>query len=71
MNLYRIWQEVNDGYDAYDSAIVCAKDEEEARNIEVGSSNSWTSPEYVKVEKIGKANKGIEKGIILASFNAG
>ena len=33
MNIYRIWQEVNDNYDTYDSAIVIAKDETSARLI--------------------------------------
>lgn len=33
MNIYRISQNVNVDYDTYDSAIVVAKDEDEARKI--------------------------------------
>lgn len=33
MNLYKISQDVNDGWDTFDSAIVAAKSEEDARNI--------------------------------------
>ena len=72
--LYKIWQNTNNGYDTYDSAIVCAETEEEARNIEVGSVGEyggWVSPEYVHVEEIGIAKDSVKKGIILASFNAG
>lgn len=38
MNLYLISQNVNTGYDTYDSAVVCANNEEEARNILPGGS---------------------------------
>ena len=30
MNLYKIWQEVNNGYDTFDEAVVCAENQEEA-----------------------------------------
>lgn len=33
MNIYRISQDVNHGYDVFDSAIVCANTEEEAVRI--------------------------------------
>ena len=33
MKLYRIWQEVNNDYDTFDSAVVAAYDEEDARSI--------------------------------------
>ena len=70
--LYKIWQERNNEYDTYDSAVVCATSEEEARHIEVGDPiYEWTNPEYVKVEEIGIANDDVEKGVIVASFNAG
>ncbi|MGX9980735.1 hypothetical protein [Methylobacterium fujisawaense] len=38
MNLYRISQTVNDGYDTYDSAIVAAPDEATARKIHPSAS---------------------------------
>lgn len=33
MHLYKLTQEINNDYDTYDSAIVCAENEEEARTI--------------------------------------
>lgn len=33
MKLFKIWQTVNNGYDTYDSAVVCAYDENAARQI--------------------------------------
>lgn len=33
MNLYIISQDINNDYDTYDSAVVCAEDEEDAREI--------------------------------------
>ena len=33
MKIYLISQEENDDYDTYDSAVVCAENEEEARSI--------------------------------------
>jgi hypothetical protein len=70
--LYKIWQNKNTDYDTYDSAIVCAENEEEARNTNLGSvGGSWVKPEDVHVEEIGIANDDIKKGIILSSFNAG
>lgn len=74
MNLYRLKQDTNNDYDTFDSAIVAAENEEDARNIAVGSVGkygSWVKPEDVEVELIGVAKKGIEAGVILASFNAG
>ena len=72
MKLFRISQEVNRGYDTYDSAVVCAESEEEARSMtpdEYGAG--WTDAVNVKVEYLGKAGEGLEKGVIVASFNAG
>ena len=97
MKLFRIWQEVNNGYDTYDSAIVAAESDEQARITSVceymrlefdesedswmrtmddGSKRkddnwSWAHPKHVQVEYIGEAKEGTEKGVILASFNAG
>ena len=72
--LYWIWQNKNTDYDTYDGAIVCAENEEEARNTDLGSFEeygSWVKPEDVHVEEIGIANDNIKKGIVLDSFNAG
>ena len=101
MKIYKISQNVNNNYDTYDSAIVCAENEEEAKTISPDNfypydektktfhwwtnqgtkneqyepeniCNSWCSRiEQVDVEYIGEAKKGMKKGVILASFNAG
>jgi len=94
VKLFKIYQDTNTNYDTYDSAIVCAENEEEARRINPGSfheigkddkwyfvfsngkreqdqDRSWTDIENVRVIYIGEAKEGTEKGLILASFNAG
>jgi hypothetical protein len=79
MNLYLIWQDVNVGYDTYDSAVVYAETEDEARQVNVGNEYSWTPyPECVQVQLIGIADKSVlemtdyrDNRIIVASFNAG
>jgi len=82
MNLYLISQNINEGYDTYDSAVVCANSKKEARMIHPaeyeddwnGKSrewDSWCNAENVQVIKIGVAFKKIKKGVVCASFNAG
>lgn len=80
MNIYLISQEVNNDYDTYDSAVVCAKDEDNAKAIHPDgtappdiwySLTTWTQTDNVKVKLIGKAAKGIKRGVICASYNAG
>jgi len=75
MNLYLIERTDHWGYDDYDSAVVCAENVEEARRTEVAVSkygfNPWTTPDNVKVKMLGTAKDNIEKGVVLASFNAG
>jgi len=100
MNIYKLSQNINDDYNTYDSCVVCAENEEEARLIHPSwvvthcDNENWygtdsTGKEYkteddypiewvkrkdvdkIEVEYIGKAKKGMKKGVILASFNAG
>ena len=81
MNLYLLTQDVNTDWDTYDSVIVCAESEEEAVKINpdgdiFGTVRRWGSgwvkdPSLVKCRKIGVADESIEKGVVLASFNAG
>jgi hypothetical protein len=79
MNLYLLTQDKLDGYDTYDSAVVCAKSETAARTIHpsgyegdnVWKWDSWPTPEDVVVKLIGTAVRGSEAGVICASFNAG
>jgi len=92
MNLYKISQDENDGYDTFDSAVVAAESEDDAKRM--NPANIWEGLSYndadengrfndnafgvwatnisaVKVELIGVAADGIERGVIVASFNAG
>jgi hypothetical protein len=73
MNIYKIWQKYNTDWDTYDSAIVTAETEEEARRITPGSDvDEWVSDfNYVNVKLIGKAVDGTKSRVILGSFNAG
>jgi len=83
MNLYLIQQDTNLGYDTYDSAVVIATSEEEAKTIhpdghrwEGGkwSENDWgvwTVPDNVTVTCIGVATQGQVGDVVCASFNAG
>jgi hypothetical protein len=75
MKLYLIYRTDEYGYDEYDEAVVCAESEEEARNIHpregCSSLEGWIEPKDVKVSYLGEAEKGWEKGVICASFNAG
>ena len=76
LKLWLISQEENTGWDTYDSIVVAAKTEEEARLINpVGEwklYSAWcSSPDKVNVEYLGIATEGVEPGIVLSSFNAG
>jgi len=74
MKLYLLSQDVNPGYDTYDSCVVAAMDEDSARVISpsaYSSETSWCNPADVNVECIGIANDGTVEGVICASFNAG
>lgn len=77
MKLFLISQSENSDYDTYDSFVVCADNEQEAKDIVWDKYSRTTySPwafnkEAVSSEQIGEANEKQERGIILASFNAG
>jgi hypothetical protein len=83
MKLFLISQTENQGYDTYDSAVVCAPDEDAARMMDPGGINgelanfdkklsSWcTSADNVTVELIGDAAPHVPVGVVCASFNAG
>ena len=85
MNIYKLTQTENRGYDTFDSSIVVAKTETEAKNIHPGAKwthpdddpwkDEWSdwasSPSNVTAELIGKADNSYTKPqTILASFNA-
>jgi len=84
MNIYKITQSENNGYDTYDAAIVIAPDESAARYIHPDGDLTWSkkgawdysyswccSPDEVTVELIGVAIDTAPAGVVLASFNAG
>ena len=80
MNLYLIYQvDKGDNWDSYGSAVVCAPNEETARNLSPhnGKPINWKvfnyswwvdSPDKVMVKLLGKANKGVEAGLICHNF---
>lgn len=79
MKLWRISQKAS-GYDTYDSAIVAAVSKTDAKKIRPDGSecgetrhphDTWCAISEVEVEYIGVAAKRIERGVILASFQAG
>ena len=84
MNIYKIYQKVNNDYDTYGGFVVYAKDKEAARDMGPATENgkvNWED-EYLKqcwvekredviVEFIGVAVDRTEPGIILTSFRAG
>lgn len=84
MNLYKISQTVNGGYDTFSDAVVAACDEEHAKymhpcaNEKINwykeqdlKSYTWCHPKDVRVELIGTAIEGTQEGVICASFHAG
>ena len=85
MKIYLISQDFNTNYDTFDSAVVAAEDEMEAKRTHPSKrfpkpveewgdffNDDWVpSPVFVKVTYIGEAKPCTEKGVILASFNAG
>jgi hypothetical protein len=75
MKLWLLTQNVNGGYDTYDSCVVAEESEVTAKLITPGESNweyTWAAPKDVKALMIGEAALGITRGqVICASFNAG
>ena len=78
MKLFLIAQDVNTGYDTFDSAVVAAENGGDAQKILPGENEwmgndvrFWCEPQHVAVKYLGEAADGIEKGVISASYNAG
>ena len=80
MKLFLISQDENCGYDTYDSAVVCAESEEDAKKMnpsggratdEKEDYGTWTTLKHVDVEYIGEAKEGSEPEVVCSSFNAG
>lgn len=86
LKLYLLTQDTLNGYDVYDGAVVCAKDEDDARTIHPSGCvvnhsdccgdmclcyDDWPEPHLISVRLIGVAVNGTKRGLICASFNAG
>ncbi len=82
MKLFKISQTVNQEYDSFDSAVVIARDEDDARTIHPSTLEnpvlekddmwrSWCGIGEVRVEYLGEAKPGSERSIVCASFHAG
>lgn len=78
MKLFHISQTENNNWDTFDSAVVAAETDKDARNIhpirdgwEPGDGTWCSSPDKVIVRYLGEARKGTLPGVICASFNAG
>lgn len=81
MKLYLLTQSASTGYNTFDSILVAAKNEEDAKTIapngqrfpeEYSHVGDWArTTKQVDAELIGIARKGIERGVVIASFNAG
>ncbi len=80
MNVYRVSQTINNGYDTYDSCIVFAESEEDARsnNLQFDDEdwqNDWvkeSQKDKLEIELLWELIPGSERdtGVILSSFNA-
>lgn len=80
MNLYFLSRTDYVGYDEYDSFVMCAESEEEARKFQPNGKEftdelyqgSWTKNICdVHCVLIGAASEKVRKGVVIASFNAG
>jgi hypothetical protein len=84
MKIWLLSQDTNDGYDIFDSCVVAAETEDEARHIHPNLSwgpdyglsaewdvRTWVPPSEVKVKYIGVAEhpEELESRVICASFN--
>jgi hypothetical protein len=80
MKLYLLEQHDNLDYDTYDSCLVCAENEADARTIDPYGKefkenvqwSSWAiSKDSITCEEIGEANDKQKRGVIIASKNNG
>ena len=82
MKLWKIWQDVHSDWDTYDSAVVVAETEEQAKLVHPGNYevwdgtdetySSWCASKDVHAEYIGEAKEGMkDRSVVCVSFNAG
>lgn len=80
-SLYLISQTKVEGYDTYDSAVVCASTLETAKLIHPSGKDTlldatacrytWPAIEYISAKYLGESKPGLSVGVVCASFNAG
>lgn len=72
MKIYKLTRTDRVDYDEFDSIIVIAKNETNARKIKPSSTGTWSIDNHILCELIGTASKSYKKEImLLGSFNAG
>jgi hypothetical protein len=80
MKLFLLQQEENTSWDTYDSIVVCAIDEEDAKTIDpygdvfipVKYLGTWAkTKEGIICTEIGQASIDLKRGVVIGSFNAG
>ena len=82
MKLYLISRDGYTDYDQFDSAVVCAESEQDARmthpwdfikdwdGVAGDDYPTWVNASEVVVKEVGLAHPKTERGVICASFNA-
>jgi hypothetical protein len=79
LKLWKLTQTSNGGYDTFDSCVVAAETEQEAKKIRPDRKtwlDNWArcwadSPNKVRAEYIGETDRIFPDPIICSSFNAG
>lgn len=81
MNIYLLYNDAVRGYDTYNSAVVRAESEDEARMMhpsgfewdgtEANCWGNWCGATQVRVTLLGTAADSTSKGVVCASYNAG
>jgi hypothetical protein len=80
LNLYLLKQRWNTGYETYDSCVVAARTEAEARAMHPSGSprdeadrGDWAAPEHVEVTLLGTAGHAVasQPHVICASYTSG
>ena len=70
--LYLIERTDDVGFDEYDSAVVCARNEDEAKTTDMGYGGHLTHClKNIDVKLLGPADSNVELGVVCSSFNAG
>ncbi len=69
MKIYLVSTRDKVGYDEYDAIVVIAESEEDAINL--AKEECYNFRDNLEVSDLGIAHDGLQRGKVLASFNAG